>query len=178
MLPLQYLCLPSLEKLNVSHNQIHTIEDNGKVCLFPSHPSLPRPSLPCPQVLERITHLSLAHNRLRSLDGITAFVGTCVLNLAFNVISSSDDLSKLVLLRRLDVLSMAGGCGHGDTTCNALSAVYVCLFVLSAGNPISSSGAFRIVILAKFLCKSRKVGVVMGSLPWPMKGGGGALFLS
>ena len=123
------------------------------------------PSLPCPQVLERITHLSLSHNRLRSLDGITAFVGTCVINLSFNLISSSDDLSKLVLLRRLDMLSTAGGCGYrqvgvvtcgyGDTMCISLSALsIVCLF---AGNPISSSSAFRIVMLAKFLRKSRNV---------------------
>ncbi len=60
------------------------------------------------QVLERITHLSLSHNRLNSLDGIHAFAGVCVLNLSFNALAFSADLSKLSRLRRLNMLSMAG----------------------------------------------------------------------
>ena len=134
VLSLQYLCLPSLEKLNISHNQIHTIQDDRKVSHAHSHTTFSRPlkskrSLPATQprlflhatppshtpfpaqVLERITHLSLSHNRLGSLAGIAAFAGVLVMNLSFNIISAGDDLSKLVQLRKLNMLSMTGGCG-------------------------------------------------------------------
>jgi len=33
VLSIPYLCLPNLEKLNVSHNNVHAIDDKGKVCV-------------------------------------------------------------------------------------------------------------------------------------------------
>ena len=60
------------------------------------------------QVLERITHLNLSHNRLYSMDGVKAFVGVHVLNLAYNRLVSSADISKIVKLRRLATLGLEG----------------------------------------------------------------------
>ena len=109
VLNLQNLCLPNLEKLNVSHNKIHTIQDNRKVGdTHPSHPACVTSPYLWSQCLERITHLNLSHNRLHSMDGIGAFVGVCVLNLSFNLLSLTSDLSMLVQLRRLNTLGMAG----------------------------------------------------------------------
>jgi len=59
-------------------------------------------------VLERITHLNLSHNRLYSMDGVKAFVGVHVLNLAYNRLVSSADISKIVKLRRLATLGLEG----------------------------------------------------------------------
>ena len=69
-------------------------------------PSLP-PFFPH-QVLEHVTELNLAHNRLHSLEGLHAFVAMTTLNLSYNLVSSRADLDRLTHLRRLARLTMTG----------------------------------------------------------------------
>ena len=61
-----------------------------------------------PQVLERITKLNLSHNRLQSVDFVQAFVGVTTLQVSYNLLSSRSDLDRLVELRKLTNLTLAG----------------------------------------------------------------------
>ena len=60
------------------------------------------------QVLERITKLNLSHNRLQSLDNVRAFVGVATLQVSYNLLASRSDLDRLVELRKLTNLTLAG----------------------------------------------------------------------
>ena len=59
-------------------------------------------------MLEKITKLNLSHNRLPNLESIRAFVGVATLQLSYNLLASRSDLDRLVELRKLTNLSLAG----------------------------------------------------------------------
>ncbi len=52
--------------------------------------------------------MNMSHNRIYTLDGIKAFVGVHVLNLAYNRLVSGEDVSKVLKLRRLATLGLEG----------------------------------------------------------------------
>ena len=60
------------------------------------------------QVLEGVVWLNLAHNRLHSLDGITAFVAVAMLDLSYNLVSTRKDLVRLTGLCQLHCLQLEG----------------------------------------------------------------------
>ena len=60
------------------------------------------------QVLETVTSLNLSHNRLHSLDGITAFVSLTALNLNYNIVGSQKNLNRIMKLRHLKTLHLQG----------------------------------------------------------------------
>ena len=66
------------------------------------------PNLSPNQVLETVTSLNLSHNRLCSLDGLTAFVSVASLNLNYNLVGSKKDLNRIMKLRNLKTLCLQG----------------------------------------------------------------------
>ena len=70
--------------------------------------SKPLPLPPHAQVLETVTSLNLSHNRLHSLDGLSAFVSVTALNLNYNLVGSKKDLHRMMKLRQLNTLCLQG----------------------------------------------------------------------
>eukprot|EP00731_Ephydatia_muelleri_P006146 Em0003g394a len=112
VMDLKCLCLPSLETISIAHNAVERIVND---CLM----------------LERVKQLDVSYNRLKSLEGMEAFVSVSTLNVSFNLLSLKADISRLAELNDLKSLVLAG-------------------------NPITTSSSLRIILLGKMM-NSRKL---------------------
>jgi hypothetical protein len=130
--------LPSVKVLNISNNLLDNV-DLQHLCL----PSLLELNLSHNKitniiskqiVLESIQVLDLSNNLLSELSSMVSFLTIKSLNISNNIVCSCDDFNHLSQLKSLSTLTIKN-------------------------NPIMNNGTARIILLARFMHKSRMVSV-------------------